>query len=68
MVQGGASVVDNYYNVDENDGLNDKKNEKSYKQKIVSALGEMLTQLTGECKECQEDRQSDSTAAIETDP
>ena len=63
-----ASVVDNYYNVDENDGLNDKKNEKRYKQKIVSGLGEMLKQLTGECKECEEDGESDSTAVIETDP
>jgi len=63
-----ASVVDNYYNVDENDGLSDKKNEKRYKQKIVSGLGEILKHLTGECKECEEDGESDSTAVIETDP
>ena len=37
-----ASVVDNYYNVDESDGLSDKKNEKRYKQKIVSGSGEIL--------------------------
>ena len=62
QVQGDdASVVDNYYNVDENDGLNDMKNVKRYKQKIVSGLGEMLKQLTGECKECEEDGESDST-------
>ena len=63
-----ASVVDNYYNVDENDGLSYKKNEKRYKQKIVSELGEILKHLTGECKECEEDGESDSTAVIETDP
>ena len=46
---------------------NDKKNEKWHKQKIVSGLGEMLKQLKGECEECEEDLESESTAVIETD-